>query len=554
MRRLVAVLVLAVGLVAPVAAHAEPREAVIVHLRGDAPPPAGEPGAVAAALRARTARADDDVRALLARHGATVRPLWILNALAVSAPPAALAAVAAHPDVARVTPDATVAAPPEAPPAPATDPAATRVGAPDLWALGLRGRGVVIARVDTGVDATHPALASRRRGGASSWFDPFADPSTSSRTPEDASGHGTKVLGIALAVAPEATWIAARIFSPDEPTTESRVHAAYQWLLDPDGDPRTDDAPDVVNSSWALDGPGCHLTYLEDIRALRAAGILPVFAAGNGDPWDLASASPANNPGALSVGSLDDADRASTFSRRDRPCDGGRSPALMAPGEGVEGLAGGAFAGSIGTSLAAPLVSGGLALLLGAHPGLTVEAQEAALLASAADLGDVGVDALHGHGRLDLLAAHRRLLAAAPPPPPAPPAPDPAPAPTPGPPPPPVPAPAPPPPAATPPPPAQGVAGALARSLDVRAPARATRAGLRRGVRVAVTVPTRGSRVQAVLLRGRRVVARARARAAGRARVVLVLRARVRGPLRLRITAIAPDGTTSTRTQPLRVP
>ena len=57
------------------------------------------------------------------------------------------------------------------------------------------------------------------------------------------------------------------------------MHLAFQWLLDPDDDPATADAPRVVNGSWVLGaGPSCNLTFQPDVRALalgrHPAGVL----------------------------------------------------------------------------------------------------------------------------------------------------------------------------------------------------------------------------------------------------------------------------------------
>jgi uncharacterized repeat protein (TIGR01451 family) len=63
-----------------------------------------------------------------------------------------------------------------------------------------------------------------------------------------------------------------------------------------------------------------------------------------------------------------------------------------------------------GTSLAAPHITGGLALLLNAAPTLSVEQQETVLLNSVIDLGTIGPDNTYGHGRIDFLAAFQSLF------------------------------------------------------------------------------------------------------------------------------------------------
>ena len=170
---------------------------------------------------------------------------------------------------------------------------------------------MVVANLDSGVDATHPDLAGRWRGGTDSWFDPYGEHPA---TPTDLTGHGTATMGImvggdaggtSVGMAPGATWIAARIFNDSGMATATAIHAALQWVLDPDGNPATADAPQVVNNSWAYGSPGCNLEFQPDLQALRAAGIVPVFAAGNYGPGASTSVSPANYPEALAVGDTD---------------------------------------------------------------------------------------------------------------------------------------------------------------------------------------------------------------------------------------------------------
>jgi hypothetical protein len=75
----------------------------------------------------------------------------------------------------------------------------------------------------------------------------------------------------------------------------------------------------------------------------------------------------------------------------------------------------GLYTDATGTSLAAPHVAGGLALLLSAFPDPSAIQQEAALLNSAVDIGALGPDNDSGYGRLDLLAAYQWLNSAPPP-------------------------------------------------------------------------------------------------------------------------------------------
>ena len=319
--------------------------------------------------------------------------------------------------------------PPVAPAAQVGDPVAamnkapgwniTTIHAPELWALGHTGRGVVVASMDTGVDLAHPLLRRQWRGGANSWYDPHGE----QPAPHDAMGHGTQAMGImvgvsALGVAPDARWIAAKLYNADGRARMSDIHLAFQWLMDPDGDLATTDAPDVVNASWALTGRGpgaCIREFGDDIRALRNAGIAVVFAAGNDGPAARTSSSPGNNPGVMSVGPVGrDLAVERQSSRGPSSCDGEIFPRLVAPGVNVRtadlshgGVA--SYATASGSSLAAPHVAGVLALLAGAFPSASVADLESALVRGARDLGESGADNTFGYGYTDAWAAFKIL-------------------------------------------------------------------------------------------------------------------------------------------------
>ncbi len=372
-------------------------------------------------LRARLAvwRAQGQVQAFTS--------LWILNGFALTASNAVIKTLAAVPEVDRIVLDVTLQGPPaQVATTPNVEQNLNVINAPALWNLGFSGQGVVVASMDTGVDATHPDLASRWRGGTNSWYDPYGQHAT----PADLSGHGTWTTGImvggssggtAIGVAPQAQWIAVKIFNDKGTATASAIHQGYQWLLDPDGNPATADAPDIVNNSWTFSAPGCNLTFQPDLQALLAAEIVPVFAAGNYGPTAPSDVSPANNPEAFAVGAIDNSSVIYVYSSLGATnC--GRSatavyPAVVAPGVNVttSGLFS-SYASDSGTSFAAPHVAGALALLLSAFPELTVTQQETILNTTAVDLGPTGPDNVYGAGRLDVLAAYNALanVAAAP--------------------------------------------------------------------------------------------------------------------------------------------
>lgn len=301
----------------------------------------------------------------------------------------------------------------------------TAIRSSDLWALDYSGEGVTVAIVDSGVDMNHPDLQAAYRGGTNSWFDPNGEHDT----PADVLGHGTQVAGLVLGgdadgetigVAPGANWMAVKIFNDAGDASLSAIHAGYQWLLDPDGDPDTDDAPDVINNSWSLENPGdCNMEFQVDLQILKDAGIAVVFSAGNGNNGAASSTSesPGNNPTATAVGAVDDALSITSFSGRGpSACGGGIYPQIAAPG--VDVISADLTFGGVnpypytfvsGTSFSAPHLSGALALLKSTNSALTMEQILTAVNDSALDLGAVGTDNDYGWGLLDVKAAYDLL-------------------------------------------------------------------------------------------------------------------------------------------------
>jgi bacillopeptidase F len=358
--------------------------------------------------------------------------LWIFNGLAATVPADLILELARRPEVDEVRLDFAITL---SEPIPAT--AATpewnidAIRAPQLWNLGFTGQNIVVANMDSGVDVNHNDLFPRWRGGTNSWFDPYgqwADPHDS-----HPAGHGTGTMGImvggdatgtAIGVAPGAQWIAVKMFNDAGEAPVSAIHQSFQWLLDPDGDPYSDDAPNVVNNSWGyrtlLDI--CYLEFQPDIQALKASEIAVVFSAGNEGIYGPASTSisPANNPESFAVGAIDMYQNIAGFSSRGPSAcvlENDFFPEVVAPGVSVK-TADLTFNGafpintrfSSGTSFAAPHVAGAMTLLLSAFPELTVSELEAALIDTAVDLGDMGPDNDYGFGMIDVMAAYRSLV------------------------------------------------------------------------------------------------------------------------------------------------
>ena len=386
------------------------------------------------ALKARAQLSRQPLQKLLDRHGiANFRQLWLINGMALQGTPAQIEGISQMPDVASIVADQIIELP-EIIPTQASEPAEPNidlVDAPSLWSLGYAGQGVTVAIVDSGVDIEHPDLGPRWRGGTNSWFDPNGEHPF---VPTDLHGHGTQVTGLVLGgnnsgsyigVAPDAEWIGVKIFADAGMALSSEIHAGYQWLLDPDHNPETDDAPDIVNNSWGFDADPNFCDELSkefqsDVQAMKAAGMAVLFAAGNTGPDSSTSTAPAHYPESFAVGSvgtLTSPTLISSFSARGpSACDGTIYPEVVAPGflTWTSDLTdGGVFLNSYnivtGTSFSTAHASGVMALLLSAFPETPVSVLETTLKQSATDLGTPGKDNTYGYGLIDSLSAFNYL-------------------------------------------------------------------------------------------------------------------------------------------------
>jgi len=377
------------------------------------------------ALKSKANASQQALRTLLINNKAQrIRQLWLINGMAFIANSAVIREIAILPGVERIRLDQTVNAPTVTAgvsAAPEWNLGAIHV--PDIWTLGYTGTGIVVANMDTGVDADHPDLGSKWRGGLNSWYDPHGEHAI----PYDSLGHGTQTMGImvggdaggtSIGVAPSARWIAAKLFNDAGQAQWSDIHLSFQWLLDPDDDPNTADMPQVVNASWGLLGSTnqCVMEFNDDIHILKAAYIAVVFSGGNEGPAALTSVGPANNPEGFAIGAVDSTLTLANFSSRgESACDGGIYPRVSAPGVNINtaDLSFGGFpfyAFVSGTSYAAPHTAGTMALLLNAFPNASVALLESAMQQSALDLGEVGADNSYGYGLTDALAAYNYLL------------------------------------------------------------------------------------------------------------------------------------------------
>ncbi|MGH9838735.1 MAG: S8 family serine peptidase [Blastocatellia bacterium] len=415
------------------------------------------------ALRAKAAASQAPLVEFLRQRNAEYRTFYIINAVLVKGSRALANEIAARADVARVAGNPTLpgvmpiepeasdlsnlaTATPDA-----VEPGIAYIHAPEVWAMGFTGQGLVIGGQDTGVQWDHPALRKQYRGwdgaGAShdyNWHDGIHNNGGAcgpdSKTPCDDFDHGTHTLGSAIGtdgganqigVAPGAKFIACRNMDRGNGTPASYLEC-FEFFLAPypvgatpaQGNPAK--APDITVNSWGCPpSEGCEPDTLKlAVEAQRAAGIMTVVSAGNDGFKGCGSVSdpPALYDAAYSVGAFDPVTGgiASFSSRGPVTADASNrvKPDIAAPGVGVRSaVRGGNYVRLNGTSMASPHVAGASALLWSAHPWLRgqIELTENLLNESAVrvEANSCGNSTLNGgfpnntfgFGRLDILAA-----------------------------------------------------------------------------------------------------------------------------------------------------
>lgn len=395
--------------------------------------------AVAAALRKTASESQAKVRAELDAAGVKYESFWATNAIKVASGSQAMAqSVAARGEVEGLYAPVKYDVPKLSP---GTDEHTVNavewgiadINADDVWAqYGVKGAGITIANIDTGVQFDHPALVGSYRGNNGdgtfdhnyNWFDAAG---TCGATPCDDDGHGTHTMGTMagldganqIGVAPEVKWIAANGCCP----SDAALVTSGQWMLEPTDlageNPDASKRPNVINNSWGTQLPS-NDPFMEDVTlAWEASGIFGSWSNGNNGSGCQTSGSPGSRTANYSVGAYDVSDTIAGFSSRGAGQDGEIKPNISAPGVNVRSsVPGNGYASASGTSMASPHLAGVVALLWSAAPGLVgdITATRALLDGTAIDKADsqcggtTDDNNVYGEGRLDALA----LLAAAP--------------------------------------------------------------------------------------------------------------------------------------------
>lgn len=269
-----------------------------------------------------------------------------------------------------------------------------QIGADIAWSRGYDGKGVSVAVLDTGVDATHPDLADR--------VIEKADFTGEAPDAKDGHGHGTHVAstilgsgaaskGLRKGVAPGARLRIGKVCGDAGTCPDDAVIAGMEWAAH--------SGAKVVNMSLGggpTDGTDPQSEALN--RLSRETGTLFVVSAGNSGPDGGTVGSPGAADEALTVAAVDKKDKMAYFSSLGpRVGDYAPKPDIAAPGVAiVAARAAGTSLGTVvddyyttasGTSMASPHVAGAAAVVAQQHPDLTGRQIKALLMGTAKNLG-----------------------------------------------------------------------------------------------------------------------------------------------------------------------
>src|SRR6266542_3255948 len=273
----------------------------------------------------------------------------------------------------------------------------TKIGAPTAWQTTAGASNVIVAILDSGVEATHPDLASQLVPGWN-FMDNNADTS-------DVRGHGTGVAGTVAAASYNGTGVASvawgcrlmpiRIADTNGYGYASAMSSGLVWAAD--------HGSRVANISYG------NVSAMSSVNTaaqyFQSKGGVVTISAGNEATFD----STADNPLFLMVSATDSTDTLASWSNK------GNNVDVSAPGVNIVTTGLNATYGyASGTSFSAPIVAAVAALILSANPSLTPAQVQDIIRTSADDLGTPGFDTSYGWGRVN---ASKALTAAGGPPP-----------------------------------------------------------------------------------------------------------------------------------------
>ncbi len=288
------------------------------------------------------------------------------------------------------------------------DKSAGIMGIPAVWDLGYTGKGVKVALIDTGIDTSHPDL----KGKVVQWKD-FVN---GKDDPYDDFGHGTHCAGIIggtgvasdgkyRGIAPEVQFIGVKVLGKNGGGELSAILKGIEYAANSDAN--------VISMSL---GSNEHSQAVEDmVNKAVENGKIVVVAAGNSGPGEETIGCPSDNPNVITVGATDKSDKIASFSSRGPNRDGSVKPDVTAPGKDIISTRAYGIMDNkaidkyylkmSGTSMAAPMVSGSIALLVQKDPKLTPRDAKKILEISSDQEGKSRPNNDYGYGRVNVTGA-----------------------------------------------------------------------------------------------------------------------------------------------------
>lgn len=270
------------------------------------------------------------------------------------------------------------------------------------------GKGVTVAVIDTGIDDTHPDLAGTVVGGRD--FSGLGAPDGTAGV-GPASYHGTMVASLIAGqasdvagvrgVAPDAKLLSLSVGAGVEGAdTDTQISQAVIWAVD--------HGADVINISLSRDSRTWPKSWDRAFSYAFENDVVVVAASGNKLGEASKPSAPATMPGVVAVGGLSKAGEGAVQATTT-----GISLAVTAPAEELWGsYPGGSVREWSGSSAAAPLVAGLLALMIEADPQASANDLIQRLVGTSKDLGLPGFDAIYGFGAIDPVQAVASTLTA----------------------------------------------------------------------------------------------------------------------------------------------
>jgi len=281
------------------------------------------------------------------------------------------------------------------------------VNADPLWDKGVTGDGIVVAVVDTGINADIPALQRDGQSVVIDSFELFGDwtiyhgsACASCIASQDATHPG---------IAPDVDLLDVGVFDADGSGSPWDIIEGWEWVANWK---ITHNRFVICSNSFGAPSSGCGwgnpcIICNAANNMVERYNIPMVVAAGNygGDPKTIDC--PGQAEYVLTVGAVDDSLQIAYFSGRGPTTDGNNKPDVVAPGYPVNMFDdNGALISESGTSFSTPTVAGVLALVAQEHESYSVKQFNNAIRRSAVDLGDSGFDYEYGYGLADADAAY----------------------------------------------------------------------------------------------------------------------------------------------------